>query len=114
MIPVCSPTIKGNEKKYVNDCIDSTWIGSGGKYLKKFEEEFAKFCGVKYASGCTSGTSALHLALLAARIKEGDEVLVPDFTMISTAAAVEYVGAKPVFVDAHAKTWNINPEKLQE
>ena len=114
MIPVCSPTIKGNEKKYVNDCIDSTWIGSGGKYLKRFEEEFAKFCGVKYGSGCTSGTSALHLALLAARIKEGDEVLVPDFTMISTAAAVEYVGAKPVFVDAHAKTWNINPEKLAD
>lgn len=114
MIPVCRPIIKGNEKKYVNDCIDSTWIGSGGKYLVKFEEEFAKYCGVNYASGCTSGTSALHLALLAADIKPGDEVIVPDFTMISTAAAVKYVGATPVFVDATSDTFNINANRIAD
>jgi len=114
MIPVCSPTIKGNEKKYVNDCIDSTWIGSSGKYLKKFEEDFAEYCDVKYASACTNGTSALHLALLAARIKFGDEVIIPDFTMISTAAAVEYVGATPIFIDSNITNWNMEPSLIEK
>lgn len=113
-ISVASPILNGNEKKYVNECIDTAWISSNGKYIKEFEEKFAKFCNTKHAISCCNGTVALHLPLLAYGIGPGDEVLVPTLTYIATANAVAYCGAKPVFIDSEPDTWNIDPNKLEE
>ncbi len=113
-IPVCEPLLNGNEKKYVADCMDTAWISSSGKYVKAFEEKFAQYCDVKYAVGVCNGTQAIHLALRALGVGKGDEVIIPNFTMIATAFAVCYTRAMPVFVDAEAETWNIDVEKIEE
>lgn len=112
-IPVCEPFLNGNEKKYVDDCLNTGWISSSGKYVKQFEEKFAEYCEAKYAVATTNGTTALHLALVALGIGENDEVIIPDFTMIASAFAVCYTGAKPVFVDADKDTWNIDVSKIE-
>jgi perosamine synthetase len=114
MIPVCQPFLNGNELKYVDDAVRTGWISSSGKYVKAFEEAFADYCGVKYAVGVCNGTVALHLALTCLGIGKDDEVIIPDFTMIASAFSVCYTGAKPVFVDADEKTWNIDVLKIQE
>ena len=98
LIPVSAPTLAGNEKRYVMDCIETNWISARGKYVDRFEEEFARFCGVKHGIACTNGTVALHLALLALGIGPGDEVIVPTLTYIATANSVRYCGATPVMV----------------
>ena len=113
-IPVCEIFLNGNEKKYVDDCMETGWISSSGKYVTEFEKAFAEYCGCKYAVSTCNGTVSLHLALVALGIKEGDEVIIPSFTMSASAFAVCYTGAKPVFVDAHPKTWNIDVEKIEE
>ncbi len=113
-IPVCEPTLLGNEIQYVKDALDTGWISSAGKYIPAFEEKFAAYCGVKHGIAVCNGTSALHLALTAVGIGQGDEVIIPDFTMIASAFAVCYTGAKPVFVDAEPFTWNIDPAKIEE
>lgn len=113
IIPVCEPTLIGNEHKYVNDCLNSNWISSAGKYISLFESRFAEVCGAKYGVSCSNGTTALHLALMVYGIGEGDEVIIPDFTMIATANAVKYTGAQPVFVDAELETWNIDVTKVE-
>lgn len=113
-IPVCNAYLAGNEKKYVADCMNTGWISSAGKYVSEFEKAFAKYCGCKYAVSVTSGTTALHLALRAVGIKNGDEVIIPSFTMIACAFAVCYTGAKPVFVDIDEKTWNIDVSKIEK
>ena len=112
-IHVAEPALVGNEKAYVNDCIDSNWISSNGKYINRFEEEFANYCGVKYAVACSNGTTALHLALLAAGISAGDEVIIPTLTFVATANAVTYCGATPILVDSDPVTWNINPPDIE-
>lgn len=112
--PVALPVLNGNEKKYVMDCLDSTWISSNGSYIKRFEEEFAAFCQVKHAIACSNGTTALHLALLAHGVGPGDEIIVPTLTFVATANAVTYCGAKPVFVDSEPETWNIDPKRIEE
>lgn len=112
-IPVAAPVLAGNEKAYVLDCLDTTWISSVGKYIERFESEFAKFNGTKHALSCCNGTVALHLALLALDIGPGDEVLVPTLTFVATANAVTYCGAKPVFVDSEPATWNLDPSQLE-
>lgn len=114
MIPVCKPWLPGNEKKYVNDALDTNWISSAGEYINKFEEGFSKFCDVNYGVSCTGGFAALHLACLALGIKEGDEVIVPTFTMSAPVNAVILVGAKPVLVDADPETYCINANKIEE
>ena len=96
MIPVCEPFTGEKELEYVIDCLKSNWISSQGKYIAQFEQEFASYCGCKYGISTTNGTTALHLALVSANIESGDEVIMPAFTMIATAFAVCYVGAKPV------------------
>jgi perosamine synthetase len=111
-IPVCEPSIIGNESKYVNDCLDTNWISSSGKYIGLFEEAFAKYCNTKYGIGTCNGTVSLHLALEALGIGPGDEVIIPDFTMIASANSVIYTGATPVFADADIETWCINPELI--
>ncbi len=112
-IPVAVPLLNGNEKKYVNDCLDTTWISSNGKYINLFEEAFAKWLGTKHAIACCNGTVALHLPLIALNIKPGDEVIVPTLTYIATANAVRYCGATPVFVDCLPDTWNMDPEDVE-
>jgi len=114
MIPVCEPYLSGNELKYVTDCVKTNWIGSMGKYIKLFEDSFSKFCDVKYGVACSNGTTALHLALATLDIGPGDEVIIPDFTMIATANAIIYTGAKPVLVDSELETWNIDTKKIEE
>ncbi|MBT3981968.1 MAG: DegT/DnrJ/EryC1/StrS family aminotransferase [Bacteriovoracaceae bacterium] len=112
-IPVCEPSLNGNEIKYVNDAISTGWISSQGKYVSQFEEMFAEYCDVKYAVSVCNGTAALHLALVALGIGKGDEVIIPNFTMSSCAFAVCYTGAMPVFVDARSDTWNINEDEIE-
>lgn len=113
-IPVCEPTLLGNELKYVTDAVKTGWISSAGKYVTEFEQKFAEYCGCKYGVAVCNGTVALHLALVALGIGKGDEVIIPDFTMIATAFAVCYTGATPVFVDADPDTWNIDTTKIEE
>ena len=112
-IPVAAPVFIGNEKKYVNDCLNSTWISSNGKYIEKFKEQFSLYTGVQHCLPTCNGTVALHLALLALGIQPGDEVIIPTVTFISTANAVTYCGAKPVFIDSDLSTWNIDPNKIE-
>jgi len=113
LIPVAAPALVGNEQAYVMDCLESTWISSTGKYIEQFEAAFAEFCGTKYAISCCNGTVALHLSLLALGVGPGDEVIVPTLTFVSTANAVTYCGARPVFVDSEPKTWNLDPGSIE-
>ena len=97
--PVSKPSLKGKELEYVTKAINDGWISSQGPYVQEFEKAFAEFNGVKHGVACSSGTAALTIALRALNIGPGDEVIVPEFTMIASAWAVTYTGAKPVFVD---------------
>lgn len=113
-ISIARPSFKGNEKKYLLDTIDSSWISSIGPYIERFEQEFARYHGVKHAIATHNGTVALHLALAAAGIGQGDEVIVPDFTFIATANSVRYCQATPVLTDIDPGDWNISPESISE
>lgn len=114
MIPVAEPYLGERELEYVTECIKTGWISSIGKYVTKFEEEFSKFCGVKYGVATSNGTTALHLALVSLGIGKGNEVIVPTLTFVAVANAVTYTGAKPVFVDSEPTTWNIDPDKIEK
>ena len=114
MIPVCKPWMPGNEKKYVNDAIDTNWISSSGEYIARFEEGFAKYCGVKYGVSCSNGFGALHLACVALGLKKGDEVIVSTFTMAASINAIIMTGAKPVLVDIDSETYCIDANKIEE
>lgn len=111
-IPVAEPSLTGNELAYVTDCVTSSWISSIGAYIPRFENEFARFCGVKHGIATSNGTTALHLALTICGIGAGDEVIVPSLTFVATANAVVYTGATPVFVDSEPRTWNIDPDDV--
>lgn len=111
--PIAIPDLSGNEQKYVADAIASTWISSTGEYIDKFEREFARLCAVDYAIAVANGTVALHLALLATGVGPGDEVILPSLTYISTANAVKYVGASPVFVDVDP-SWCMDPREVKK
>ncbi|MCA9398330.1 MAG: DegT/DnrJ/EryC1/StrS family aminotransferase [Candidatus Omnitrophica bacterium] len=113
MIPVCVPYLGKKEERYLNDCIKTNWISSAGEYISKFEESFSQYCGQKYGIATTNGTTALHLALAALKIGPGDEVIMPAFSIASTAFAAVYCGAKPIFVDVEPDTWNINPALIE-
>ncbi len=111
--PVYQPSLNGNEKKYVNECLDSTWISGKGKFIDKFERDFAKYISCSYATGVCNGTVALHLALEALGIGDGDEVIVPTLTYVASVNAITYTGAKPVFADSLEETWQIDPEDVK-
>jgi perosamine synthetase len=113
-IPVCEPLLAGNELKYVTEAVSKGWISSSGGFVKEFEQKFAAYLGVEHAVTVTNGTAALHLALVAAGIGPGDEVIVPSFTMIASAAAVCYAGARPVFVDCERDTFNLDVARAAE
>ena len=112
-IPVYQPYIGETEKAYVNDCLDSTWISSRGKYIDLFEGAMAEYTGAQHAIAVFNGTVALHLALAGLEIGPGDEVIVPDFTYVASTNAVLYVGATPVFVDVDPGSWNMDMGQVE-
>lgn len=113
-IPVAQPLLGKEEERLIIDGIRSGWVSSAGKYIGEFEAAFAKFCSAKYGITTSNGTTALHLALVAADIGPGDEVLIPSMTFVATANAVSYTGATPIFIDSEMETWNLDPEKIKE
>lgn len=113
-ILTAGPSISNKEIKYVLDAVKNGWNENYDYYIQKFSEEFAKYIGVKYAWPTSSGTGALHIAILALDIKKGDEVIIPEITFAASANVVEYVGAKPVFVDVERDTWTLDPKELEK
>jgi perosamine synthetase len=111
--PVSQPSIGEKELEYVSDAVRSGWVSSIGKYIESFEAMFAGFCGTKYALATSNGTTALHLALVSAGIKSGDEVIIPDLTFVATANAVTYTGAKVVPVDIDSRTLCMDPVAVE-
>lgn len=112
-IPAAEPVLEGNELNYVIDCMESGWISSQGAYIRRFEEMFADYCGVKEAIAVSNGTVALHLALRALNIRVGDEVLVPDLTFAASINAILHAGATPVIVDILPETLTIDPAAVE-
>jgi perosamine synthetase len=112
-IPVSEPLLNGNERRYVNECLDSGWISSEGPFSRKFEEQFAKRVGRRHGIAVCNGSAALEAAVAALGIGPGDEVILPSFTIISCAAAVIRSGATPVLVDSDPSTWNLDPSNLE-
>jgi len=113
-IHVAQPDLGGNEKAYVNQCLDSSWISSSGDFLTNFENQFASYCGVKHGVGTNNGTSALQLALIALGIEAGDEVIVPTLTFIAVPNGVHYCNAKPILVDCDPLTYAIDPVQVEK
>ena len=111
-IPVARPIFNGNETKYVQDCLESGWISSVGKYVERFEAEFARHSAARHAFSCANGTCGLHLALLALGVGPGDEVIVPSFTYITSANAVTYCGARAILADCDRDTWTISADEI--
>lgn len=112
-IPVYQPSLAGNEKAYVNECLDSTWISSKGRFIEAFENAFRDYVGVHYAASVCNGTVAIHLAMVALGIGPGDEVIVPTFTYIASVNPIVYVGATPVFVDSEHDSWQLDPADVR-
>lgn len=113
-IPVNTPVFKGNEKKYLMDCIDTGWISSAGAYIEKFENGMASFVGQKYGIAVSNGTVALEDAMLALNLEKGSEVILPDFTIISCVQAIVKAGLVPVMIDCDRYTWNMDVTKIEE
>jgi perosamine synthetase len=112
MIPVNRPVLDGNEKKYLNECIDTGWISSEGPFVKKLEVGFSKLMGCAHGIAVCNGSVAIEVALAALRIGPGDEIILPTFTIISCASAIVRAGAIPVVVDCQSDTWNLDPNLL--
>jgi perosamine synthetase len=112
-VPLSAPDLSGNEEAYLVDALRSTWISSSGKYVDRFESEFAGLVGTRYASSAANGTVALHLALVALGVGRGDEVIVPALTYVAVANAVKYTGARLVLVDVDPRTWCLDPAKIE-
>jgi len=111
-IPLCVPEIRGNEWKYIKECLDTNWVSSVGPFVDRFERELDSYVGTRYAVATVNGTAALHIALLVAGVQPDDEVLVSTLTFISPANAIRYVGAWPVFIDADPDYWQMDPQKV--
>ena len=110
MISLHEPTLMGNEKKYLNECISSNWISTSGRFINLFEKKVCQYTKSKYAVAVNSGTSALHLSLLLSNIKPGDEVIVPTISFIAPINAINYCRANPIFMDVD-KFLNIDISK---
>jgi aminotransferase in exopolysaccharide biosynthesis len=113
-IPLHEPRFIGNEKAYLNECIDSTFVSSVGKFVDRFETEFARTVGAKYAIATVNGTAALHISLILAGVKRDDEVITQPLTFIATTNAISYIGASAVFVDVDLDTMGLSPQSLKE
>jgi len=114
LIPLSVPEIRGNEWKYLKECLDTNWISSAGTYVDRFERLVADYLGIKYAVATNSGTSALHMALKVCGVNENDEVFVSALSFIAPANAIRYIGAWPIFVDAEPDYWQIDSKKILE
>jgi perosamine synthetase len=112
--PVAEPDLKGKEFEYLTDAFLSTWISSRGKYIDRFEADFAKYCGTKFGVATSNGTTALHLALEVLGVGEGDEVIIPDLTFAATINTVLHTGATPVLVDIEEEFWTIDPKEIEK
>ncbi|MCB0073238.1 MAG: DegT/DnrJ/EryC1/StrS family aminotransferase [Caldilineaceae bacterium] len=113
IIPVCEPTLTGNELKYVTQAVETNWISSAGSYIREFETRFAQACGTRYGIACANGTVAMHLAMATLGLEPDDEVIIPTFTMIATANAVTYCGATPVLVDQEPEFWQMDLNQIE-
>ena len=113
-IPLAVPVFIGNEKKYLEECIDTTFVSSVGKFVDRFEEDMAKYTGAKRAVVCVSGTNALHMSLLLVGVKRDDEVLTQALTFIATCNALSYIGAHPVFLDVDRSTMGLSPDAMKD
>jgi perosamine synthetase len=111
-IPLHEPKFIGNEKKYLNKCIDSTYVSSVGNFVSEFEKKIAKYTGAKYAVATTNGTSALHISLILSGIKCGDEVITQPLNFIASCNAISYCNAKPIFIDVDRDTMGLSPKAL--
>ncbi len=107
------PRFRGNEKKYLNECIDSTFVSSVGKFVDLFEQKITEYTGAKYAVAAVNGTAALHISLILSGVQTDDEVITQPLTFIATANAIHYTGAKHVFIDVDKDTLGLSPEKLK-
>jgi perosamine synthetase len=112
-IPLHEPLFIGNERKYILDAIDSTFVSSVGEYVNRFEKMMAETAGTKYAIATVNGTAALHIALILAEVKQTDEVITQALTFIATANAISYIGARPVFIDVDKETLGMSPNNLK-
>lgn len=113
-VPLHAPCFAGNEKKYLNECIDSTFVSSVGPFVDRFEQQMAAFTGAACAVVCVNGTNAIHLALMLVGVERGDEVLTQPLTFIATCNALSYCGAHPVFIDVDLDTMGLSPLKMEE
>ena len=113
-IPLAVPVFIGNEKKYLNECIDTTYVSSVGKFVDRFEEDTARYTGCKRAVVCVSGTNALHMSLMLAGVERDDEVLTQALTFVATCNALSYIGAHPVFIDVDRDTMGLSPVAVRE
>ncbi len=112
-VPLHAPLFIGNEKKYLNECIDTTFVSSVGKFVDRFEEEIAAYTGAKKAVVCVSGTNALHMAMMLVGVEREDEVLTQALTFIATCNAISYIGAHPVFIDVDMETLGLSPNAVK-
>lgn len=117
-IPVFEPDYSGNEQKYITECINTNWLSANGKFIKKIEKDFSKFCNQEYGSCVANGSAALDVTIAAMKDlykwADNDEIIIPSFNIISAAQSCIYSKLKPVFVDAEEKTWNIDTNKIEE
>lgn len=112
-IPLAVPVFRGNEKKYLDECIDTTFVSSVGKFVDRFENDMAAYTGAKKAVVCVSGTNALHMAMMLVGVERDDEVLTQALTFIATCNAISYIGAHPVFIDVDKSTMGLSPDALK-
>ena len=112
-IPLSVPSIRGNEGKYIKECLDTEWVSSAGKFVDTFEEKISEYSGASYAVAVVNGTAALHISLIVAGVSPGDEVIVPTLTFIAPVNVISYIGASPVFMDCD-EYYNIDADKTIE
>jgi aminotransferase in exopolysaccharide biosynthesis len=112
-VPLSVPQFVGNEKKYLEECIDTTFVSSVGKFVDRFEEMVAEYTGAKKAVVCVSGTNALHMAMMLVGVERDDEVLTQALTFIATCNAISYIGAHPVFIDVDKDTMGLSPKAVK-
>ena len=113
-VPLSVPKFIGNEKKYLEECIDTTFVSSVGQFVDRFEKDMAAYTGAKRAVVCVSGTNALHMAMMLAGVERDDEVLTQALTFIATCNAISYIGAHPVFLDVDKTTMGLSPDAVKE
>ena len=110
-VPLSVPRFIGNEKRYLEECIDTTFVSSVGKFVDRFEEDMARYTGARKAVVCVSGTNALHMAMMLVGVERNDEVLTQALTFIATCNAISYIGAYPVFIDVDMSTMEVGIDR---